>query len=116
MSLSSQTGHCIAPVSTERADPLAGTSRAFRRVTDMNVARRLLAIAAIAGAVAAVAAHDRVVAVGDVVAASRDTIDIGDHVVAAIEPDTRVTFEVRKRRVFAAENASVQQLSGTAIY
>ncbi len=73
----------------------------------------LVAVAALA--LCAVAAHERGGAHADVVAAGRETVDIGDRVTAVLERGARVRFDVEPRPL-RPERVVVDQLAGRVAY
>lgn len=77
--------------------------------------------ALIAGVVAAVlflvvfVTHERPIDGGDAVAVGRATIDLGEHVVAVLEPHARISYTVAQS-MLRGERVEVRQLDGRAIY
>ena len=79
-----------------------------------RVKRFVVAVALAVCVVVAVVTHERVTDAVDIIAAGRETVDIGDHVVAVLERDSRISYSIG--RSMLSERVAVQQLNGTAIY
>jgi hypothetical protein len=79
-------------------------------------ARRAVAVSAIAAAaVCVVVIVVRAPVSAEVVAAGRETVHMGSHVIAVLEPNARINYDMTSRAVFA-ERIDVRQPAGRAFY